>query len=44
MYLSIAGLTSIGMGIFTSVGLASLLGFPYTPMHAILPFICLGGG
>ena len=39
-----AGLTSIGMGIATSVGLASILGFPYTPMHAILPFICLGIG
>merc|ERR1719341_262191 len=44
VYLSLAGLTSIGMGIATSVGLASLLGFPYTPMHAVLPFICLGIG
>ena len=44
VYLSLAGLTSIGMGIATSVGLASILGFPYTPMHAILPFICLGIG
>ena len=44
VYLSLAGLTSIGMGISTSVGLASILGFPYTPMHAILPFICLGIG
>ena len=44
VYLSLAGLTSIGMGISTSVGLASILGFPYTPMHAILPFLCLGIG
>ena len=43
-FLSVAGLASIGMGIGASVGLASLLGFPYTPMHAILPFICLGIG
>ena len=44
VYLSLAGLTSIGMGISASVGLASILGFPYTPMHPILPFICLGIG
>ena len=44
LYLSVAGLTSIGMGILLSVGLASFLGFPYTPMHGLLPFICLGIG
>merc|ERR1719283_107188 len=44
LYLSVAGLTSIGMGMVVSVGLASILGFPYTPMHAILPFLCLGIG
>ena len=42
MFLTISGLASIGMGIAISVGLSSLLGFPYTPMHAVLPFICLG--
>jgi len=44
MFLTISGLASIGMGIAISVGLSSLLGFPYTPMHAVLPFICLGIG
>ena len=42
MFLTLSGLASIGMGIAISVGLSSLLGFPYTPMHAVLPFICLG--
>ena len=44
VFLTLAGLVSIGMGILISVGLSSLLGFPYTPMHAVLPFICLGIG
>jgi len=44
LFLTISGLASIGMGIVLSVGLSSLLGFPYTPMHAVLPFICLGIG
>ena len=42
MYLSVAGLVSIGMGLLIAVGLSSLLGYPYTPMHATLPFLCLG--
>jgi len=44
MFLTVSGLASIGMGIAISVGLSSLMGFPYTPMHAVLPFICLGIG
>jgi len=44
MVLSIAGICSIMMGLVIAVGLSSLLGFPYTPMHAILPFLCLGIG
>ena len=24
--------------------ISSLLGFPYTPMHSMLPFLCLGIG
>merc|ERR1719270_2752507 len=27
-----------------SMGISSLLVFPYTPIHAVLPFICLGIG
>ena len=42
MGLSIAGICSIMMGLVIAVGLSSLIGFPYTPMHAILPFLCLG--
>jgi len=44
MFLAIAGISSILMGLVIAVGLSSLLGFPYTPMHAILPFLCLGIG
>ena len=44
LYLTISGLLSIAMGMVISMGLSSLLGFPYTPMHAVLPFICLGIG
>ena len=44
LYLTLAGLLSIAMGMVVSMGLSSLLGFPYTPMHAVLPFICLGIG
>merc|ERR1719510_612341 len=28
----------------TSAGMISVLGFPYIPLHAMLPFICLGIG
>ena len=42
MFLAIAGISSILMGLVIAVGISSLLGFPYTPMHAILPFLCLG--
>ena len=44
LYLTISGLLSIAMGMIISMGLSSILGFPYTPMHAVLPFICLGIG
>ena len=41
-YLSIAGIVSVFKGLAISVAVASMLGFPYTPMHAALPFLCLG--
>jgi predicted RND superfamily exporter protein len=44
LYLSIAGITGIFMGLAIAMGLSSLLGFPYTPMHGMLPFLCLGIG
>ena len=43
-YLAIIGLTSIGIGIGTCYGFSSLLGFPSTPVHSILPFLLLGIG
>ena len=42
LYLTISGIISIGMGLIIAIGLSSLLGYPYTPIHAILPFLCLG--
>ena len=41
-FLTLAGLFAIAMGMSIAVGLSALLGFPYTPVHVILPFICLG--
>ena len=37
-----AGIVSIGMGFVIGIGISSLLGFPVTPVHALLPFLCLG--
>ena len=42
LYLSIAGITSVGMGLIIALGLSSMIGYAYTPMHAALPFLCLG--
>ena len=42
LFLSISGIVSIFMGLGISLSLSSLLGYPYTPMHAALPFLCLG--
>jgi predicted RND superfamily exporter protein len=44
LFLSVSGLVSIFMGLGISLSLSSLLGYPYTPMHAALPFLCLGIG
>ena len=42
LYLSFAGIISVFLGLIMSVSLASVLGFPYTTIHAVLPFLCLG--
>ena len=42
LFLSISGIVSIFMGLGIALSLSSLLGYPYTPMHAALPFLCLG--
>ena len=42
LFLSVSGIVSVFMGLSIAVSLSSLLGYPYTPMHAALPFLCLG--
>ena len=44
VYLAMIGIASIGIGIGASYGFSSLIGFPYTEMHSILPFLFLGIG
>jgi len=44
LFLTMSGIMSIFMGLSIAVSLSSLLGYPYTPMHAALPFLCLGIG
>ena len=42
--LSLAGVVSVMFGFIMSTGIASVLNYPYTLVHAILPFLCLGIG
>ena len=42
LFLAVAGMVSIGMGISIAISLSSLLGFFWTPMHPALPLLCLG--
>ena len=42
LFLSLAGILSVFLGLIVSVSVASVLGFPYTTIHAVLPFLCLG--
>merc|ERR1711892_161008 len=44
LFLTVSGIVSIGMGLVIAIGISSLIGYPYTPIHAILPFLCLGIG
>ena len=43
-YLAMAGIFSVMMGVMISLGLSSALGFPFTTIHGILPFLALGIG
>ena len=43
-YLAIAGILSVFFGVTVGIGLTMAMGFPYTPITGILPFICLGIG
>ena len=42
LFLTITGLLCIVMGMGIAIGLSAALGYPYTPVNVILPFICLG--
>jgi predicted RND superfamily exporter protein len=44
LYLSVAGLLGISMGMVIALGLTSVMGFPYTDIHSILPFLYLAIG
>ena len=43
-FLAGAGIMSVFFGVMVGVGLTLALGYPYTPITGILPFICLGIG
>eukprot|EP00752_Nemacystus_decipiens_P003771 g3472.t1 len=42
--LSLGAIVTVGLSIGFSIGLAAYLGFFYTPLHTVLPFILLGLG
>ena len=44
LYLTLCGILSVLMGIAISIGWTGIFGFPYTPVHAILPFLMVGIG
>ena len=44
IYLTILGMLSVVFGILVSVGWTGISGLPYTPLHAILPFLMIGLG
>ena len=44
IYLTFCGIFSVVLGVLISVGWTGILGFPYTPVHAILPFLMIGIG
>ena len=41
-YLAVAGIVAVLFGIVISMGLALQLGYFYTPLHGLLPFLALG--
>mmetsp|Transcript_16130 Transcript_16130/g.21333 ORF Transcript_16130/g.21333 Transcript_16130/m.21333 type:complete len:928 (+) Transcript_16130:228-3011(+) len=43
-FLALAGLLCVGMSIGACYGLSAGLGFFYTPLHTVLPFVLLGLG
>ena len=43
-YLAGFGIISVFLGFISGTGITMALGFPYTPVSSIIPFICLGIG
>ena len=41
-YLAMMGILAVGFGLIISLGITMFFGFPYTPIHGILPFLALG--
>jgi ABC-type antimicrobial peptide transport system permease subunit len=41
IYLSIAGIFGVVMGIFVSYGIGSLANLSFGPMHNVIPFLLL---
>ncbi|XP_072050726.1 patched domain-containing protein 3-like [Amphiura filiformis] len=44
VYLSLAGILTVGLSIISAMGLASAFGQAYGPVHSVLPFLLLGIG
>ena len=44
VYLTLAGLFAVLLGLLVGLGVSSAMGFQVTPLHTILPFLCLGIG
>ena len=44
IYLAAAGILAVYFGLQVSIGLTMALGYAYTPLTGIIPFICLGIG
>ena len=41
-YLAMAGISAVGMGMLVSLGMTMTLGFFYTTIHGVLPFLAMG--
>ena len=44
LYLSVSGIVAILLGMSIGVSLSSAVGYPWTPLHPMIPLICLGVG
>ena len=42
LLLTCCGLFAVLMGLGVAIGVMSVIGLPYIPLHAMLPFVCLG--